>query len=132
MTDFIIKCGILLALFVFMCLMVLLMLHIFYTKIYVNYKKKTSYISVEELFTILQLFINNEIDIYERNVFATRGEIVSNANFDNIYQDLCNRICANFTDEFYEKFSNFISREAMVKMICHMVQVDLTEKIKKH
>lgn len=132
MTDFIIKCGIVLALFVFMCLMVLLMLHIFYTKIYVNYKKKTSYISVEELFTILQLFINNEIDIYERNVFATRGEIVSNANFDNVYQDLCNRICANFTDDFYEKFSNFISREAMVKTICHMVQVYLTEKIKKH
>ncbi len=132
MTDFVIKCGIVLALFVFMCLMVLLMLHVFYTKIYVNYKKKTSYISVEELFTILQLFINNEIDIYERNVFATRGEIVSNANFDNVYQDLCNRICANFTDEFYEKFSNFISREAMVKMICHMVQVYLTEKIKKH
>ena len=117
MTDFIIKCGILLALFVFMCLMVLLMLHIFYTKIYVNYKKKTSYISVEELFTILQLFINNEIDIYERNVFATRGEIVSNANFDNVYKDLCNRICANFTDEFYEKFSNIISREEMLKKI---------------
>lgn len=132
MIDFIIKCGIVLVTFIIMCLMILLILHIFYTKIYVNYKKRTSYISIEELFTILQIIINNEIDIYERNVFLTRGEIVSNSNFDNVYKDICERICSNFTDEFYDKFSNFISKETMIKTICHMVQVYLTEKIKKH
>ena len=132
MLEFAIKCGIVLVTFVLMCTSVLILLNIFYTKIYTNYKKRTSYISVDELFTILQLFINNEIDIYERNVFATRGEVVSNSNFDNYYKDICERICSNFTDEFYDKFSNFISKDAMIKTICHMVQVYLTEKIKKY
>lgn len=132
MIEFAIKCGISLLTFIITGISVLVMLNIFYTKIYVKYKKKTSYMTVEELFTILQLFINNEIDIYERNVFATRGEIVNNANFDNYYKDICERICENFTDDFYDKFSNFISKETMIKTICHMVQVYLTEKIKKY
>ena len=132
MTTFLIKCGIVLVVFLIMCGSVLLMLHIFYSKIYTEYKKKTSYISVEDLFTILQLIINNEISIYERNVFATRGEVVSNANFDNYYKDICERICENFTDDFYDKFSNFISKDTMIKTICHMVEVYLTEKIKKY
>ena len=97
--------------------------------ILIPYKRKTANMDINELYQALEIFVTNEIKLYEENVFDSRNQIVTNQNYDNFYKDLCIRITESLSDDFYNRFAYYMNKENLVKLICRMVSVYLQKKI---
>ncbi len=99
----------------------------FYRGIYTPYKIKTQNISFPELIEVLQASIRSEIEIYEKNIFDTRGAI-SNSNFDNYYHDIINSILNDLSPTFFARIGCFLTEDSVVSMIARTVRAYLVEK----
>ena len=91
-------------------------------------KKRT--LSFEDLIVIMTTVVQNEINIYERSFFRHKGAI-TNANYENFYHDLTNRIFSALPKTFFDEMSRYITTEAAATIICEKVHSYLQEKAKK-
>lgn len=107
----------------------LLASYLFYNYIYLKCKKRSQYVSVEDLYQTLAVIVSNEISLYERSIFEHGGKIVTNATFDNYYKDICQRIHDALSEELMYQFSFYLTEEAVYKVISRTVKNYLTEKI---
>ena len=104
---------------------------VFVKKVITPYKIKTSHMSVEELYEMLGLLIQNEISLYERSIFESGGQFLNNQTFDNYYKDICRKIGEEISPDFYEKLSPCMHEEAVQRFIARTVRAYLEEKIAK-
>lgn len=81
-----------------------------------------------ELFTILKLLINSEIEEYETDVFQSKGTI-SNSNFDHYYKDICKKIQSNISPALEQQLLKYMSERMLYTTIARAVKKYLTEKI---
>lgn len=123
------KCVIIAILVAVILAEILLFSLILTRKILIPYKRKTANMDIEELYQTLELFISNEIKLYEENIFDSRKQIVDNRNFENYYKDLCIRITENLSDDFYDRFSYYMDKDNLIKLICRTVSVYLQKKV---
>lgn len=98
-------------------------------KILLPYKYKTTNLSVSEMYSALQLVIQNEIDLYEKSVFENGGKMLNNQTFENYYKDICTRIVDDISEEFLDRFSYYLDRESIIRFISRTVKAYLQEKI---
>ena len=113
---------------VFIALVILASLFIFFKFIYSTHKIKITETSFNELMSILNIMIKTEIDLYENNVFNTKGSI-TNSNFENYYNDMCDSIINNISSDFFDKMSVYINKDAIVTFIARTVKTYLAGKI---
>lgn len=109
----------------------LLLAFVFVKKVLIPYKYKTAHTSVEELYEMLGLLIQNEIELYERSIFENGGSFLNNQTFDNYYKDICRKIGEDISPDFYEKFSSCMNEAAVKRFIARTVRAYLEEKIAK-
>lgn len=100
-------------------------------RVLVNYKRQTADLSVTELLTSLNAIMENEITIYERSIFEGGRKITTNAQFDNYYNDIVNRIIDDLSPEFFDRMSYFMKKEAVVALICRTIKAYLADQILK-
>ena len=98
-------------------------------KVMPQYKIKTAGLSFAEMLTSLNTIIENEIELYEKSIFEGGGKIGSNAQFENYYKDLVERILGDLSDEFFNRMCVYMSKEALVAFICRLVKAYLGEKV---
>ena len=101
---------------------------IFYFKIYRKYKFGTENADFETLMSVLNVIVHTEIDLYEKNIFDTKGGLTPQ-NFENYYDDIVHNIVKSLSSEFYTKMENYITKEAVVAYICRNVKEYLQTKV---
>lgn len=87
-------------------------------------------LSFEEMITIMTVIIKTEIEIYEHSIFRHKGAI-TNANYENFYHDLTDRIFSALPDAFFDDMSRYLSKEETATLICEKVHSYLQEKATK-
>ena len=100
----------------------------FFKFIYTPYKLKTTKISFSELLTVLNATINTELELYEKDVFKTKGALL-NSNFDNYYMDITTNIIKKLSPTFFMRMKIYLTEEAVAEVIARTVKIYLTEKI---
>ena len=104
---------------------------VFINKVLIPYKYKTAHLTVEELYSMLGLLIQNEINLYEKSVFENGGNFLNNQTFDNYYKDICRKIGEDISPEFYKKFDSCMNEAAVKRFIARTVRAYLEDKIAK-
>ena len=100
-----------------------------FKKVLPYYKRYSANLSMSELLVSLNTIIENEINVYERSIFDGGRKIIHNAQYNNYYKDLAERIIDDLSPEFFERVSFFMKKEAIVSLICRTVKDYLSEKI---
>ena len=110
------------------CILFLITTYVFYTFIYTKFKINTRDITFEELILSLNTVVNTCIQMYEKNVFNTKGSI-TNANYDNFYYDITSMIFDSLSPTFYMQMSVYITKDAVATIVCRNVKEYLNSKI---
>ena len=118
--------SIILTLVIFLC--ILSLFYIGYKTIKSN-KKPLQELSFEELFEIVNIIINNEISLYERNIFNNGGRILTKASYDNYYKDILQNVYNSLSDELVNSITVYINRDSFYTMISREIQIYLNAKI---
>jgi hypothetical protein len=118
--------SIILTLVIFLC--ILSLFYIGYKTIKSN-KKPLQELSFEELFEIVNIIINNEISLYERNIFNNGGRILTKASYDNYYKDILQNVYNSLSDELVNNITVYIDRDSFYTMISREIQIYLNAKI---
>lgn len=90
--------------------------------------RRYSQTSFPELLLILKTIIDTELDVYEKSVFLNRQGI-TNANYENYYNEITKHIIDSIPENYYEQMSKYLTKEAVITYICHLVHQYLQEKI---
>lgn len=113
---------------IFLCIVIIISACMFFKFIYTPYKLKTTKISFSELLTVLNATINTELELYEKDVFKTKGALL-NSNFDNYYMDITTNIIKKLSPTFFMQMKIYLTEEAVAEVIARTVKIYLTEKI---
>lgn len=90
---------------------------------------KLDTLSFDELFEIVNTVINNEVSLYERNIFNNGGKILEKATYDNYYKDILQNIFEALSDELIENITQYLTKDSFYSMVSREVQVYLNSKI---
>lgn len=107
----------------------LLASYIFYRYIYSSFLYKSTKMSFDDAWASLTLIVKSEIELYENNVFEKR-KAITNANFENFYKDLSNRIIKHISPTLMNSLTIYITEEAVYRYIARTVQSYLTQYAK--
>lgn len=117
--------------FIYLAILILLTVGSVLASFYI-YKKYivASYqkVSFTELLTILKFIIDGELNTYDETIFRLKGSI-TNSNFENFYRDLTSQIIDSIPDNFYVQMKPYLSKEAVIKIICRDVKKYLASKV---
>ena len=83
----------------------------------------------EEVYTVFVTIVKNEIELYENDVFEHRNAI-TNANYENYYKDLCNRIISKISPQLKRELRFYLSEEAIISYIARTVKQYLAAYVK--
>lgn len=92
------------------------------------YKIKVSDVSFQELLLALNAAIQTEFELWERNVFKSKGAI-TNSNFENYYNEISMHIAKSLSPTFYLNIGKYISEDAVISIIGRKTREYLTSKI---
>lgn len=92
-------------------------------------KKRIKELSFEELIQIVNIITNNEISLYERNIFNNGGKILDKASYDNYYKDILENIFKAISDDMIACITEYIDKESFYSMISREVLIYLNSKI---
>lgn len=81
-----------------------------------------------DLVVILRFLIDGELKNYDDTIFKQKGSI-TNSNFENFYNDITKHIISSIPENFYVQMSKYLSREAVIRIICRDVRKYLIEKV---
>lgn len=94
---------------------------IFYRFIFSRYKYISTTLSFDDAWASLTLIVKSEIELYENNVFEKR-KAITNANYENFYKDLSNRIIKHISPILMQSLNIYITEEAVYRYISRTVQ----------
>lgn len=100
----------------------------FVNTVWLPYKNAIYDNDFAELLSILKLIINTEIEEYENDVFMSK-QTISNANFDQFYKDINEKIRKNISPSFEQQMLKYVSEKMLYTTIARSVKKYLTEKI---
>lgn len=106
----------------------LFIVSVFIIEIKIKSKCKRADASFETLISILTLIVNTEITVYEHSLFREKAAI-TNSNYENFYNDICNAIFKSIPEEFYQQITHYITKEGVAEIICQLVQDYLQSKV---
>lgn len=98
-------------------------------KIYLPMRYQTMNLTTEEYFNELGMIIDGEIKLYEKDIFENGGKFLNDNTFENYLRDICKNIDRAIPDEFYERFSYYMSPIATKEFIVRTVRTYLTSKL---
>lgn len=96
---------------------------------YAKYKRKTKFLTMEEIVSSITAVCNVQFKLYDENRFREAGPKLDNSSFDNYFNELSSKCVNSLSDEFYDKASMFMTEESVAIMISEYVRNYLTSKI---
>jgi len=92
-------------------------------------KSKLDELTFEELFEIINIIINNEISLYERNIFDNGGKIIDKASYDNYYKDIFRNVLGSLSDDLVNHVTVYLNKDSFYSMISREIMVYLNSKV---
>jgi hypothetical protein len=92
-------------------------------------KSKLDELTFEELFEIINIIINNEISLYERNIFDNGGKIIDKASYDNYYKDIFRNVLESLSDDLVNHVTVYLNKDSFYSMISREIMVYLNSKV---
>ena len=80
------------------------------------------------LLEILLAMIDIELQLYENEIFNDR-EGITNSNFNNFYQDICESIETHISPEFMSMMTVYVTEEFVYTLIARKVKAYLVTKV---
>lgn len=100
-----------------------------YKFILIKFKQRTQDLTIEELFNSINVIVNNEISLYERNILDNGGKIITNASYQNYYKDIMENITKALSPDIVARISFYLKEEALITWISREVKIYLNSKI---
>lgn len=99
--------------------------------LYVKIKKSIPDSQVSDFATLLEILlamINLELQLYETEIFSNR-EGITNSNFTNFYNDICNSVEQHISDDFMKKITVYVTEDFVYTLIARKVKAYLVDKV---
>lgn len=93
------------------------------------YRIKTQTATPEQMFKFLQLIIENDIAIFDKEVLGTRDKGLTNSEYENYYTLLVTAILDGLSPDFVDRMSYLISEKHLAEIVSSIVHEYLAEKI---
>lgn len=97
-------------------------------KILCKYTLIASQDSFQELIIALNIAVQTELDLWEKDVFVDKNAI-TNSNFENYYHEITEHILKSLSPIFFKKMSQYITEEAIISIIARKTKEYLVSKI---
>lgn len=107
---------------------IIVIIYIAYDKILSRYALTTSPDSFQELIIALNIAIQTELDLWEKDVFIDKNAI-TNSNFENYYHEITDHILKSLSPFFFKKMSQYITEDAIISIIARKTKEYLVSKI---
>lgn len=107
---------------------VIVVAYIICDKILCKYTLTTSSDSFQELVLTLNIAIQTELDLWEKDVFVDKNAI-SNSNFENYYHEITTHILKSLSPIFFKKISQYITEDAVISIVGRKTKEYLVSKI---
>lgn len=107
---------------------VIVVAYIICDKILCKYTLTTSSDSFQELVLTLNIAIQTELDLWEKDVFVDKNAI-SNSNFENYYHEITEHILKSLSPIFFKKISQYITEDAVISIVGRKTKEYLVSKI---
>lgn len=102
--------------------------YVVFLKILIKYRRITSDVSIQELLIILNSVIQTELELFDKDVFSTKGSL-TNSNFDNYYHEISRHIIDSLSPVFFENISKYMTEDAVITLIGRHVKEYLVTKV---
>jgi len=112
-----------------LCILLLLIASLLPNIINKPHKSKLDELTFEELFEIINIIINNEISLYERNIFDNGGKIIDKASYDNYYKDIFRNVLESLSDDLVNHVTVYLNKDSFYSMISREIMVYLNSKV---
>lgn len=107
---------------------IIVVAYIICDKILCKYTLTTSSDSFQELVLTLNIAIQTELDLWEKDVFVDKNAI-TNSNFENYYHEITNHILKSLSPIFFKKISQYITEDAVISIVARKTKEYLAGKI---
>ena len=105
------------------------LIYAIYKFVLIKFKQRTQDLTIEELFNSINVIVNNEISLYERNILDNGGKIITNASYQNYYKDIMENITKSLSPDIIARIGLYIKEEALITWISREVKIYLNSKI---
>ena len=105
------------------------LIYAIYKFVLIKFKQRTQDLTIEELFNSINVIVNNEISLYERNILDNGGKIITNASYQNYYKDIMENITKSLSPDIIARIGFYIKEEALITWISREVKIYLNSKI---
>ena len=105
------------------------LIYAIYKFVLIKFKQRTQDLTIEELFNSINVIVNNEISLYERNILDNGGKIITNASYQNYYKDIMENITKSLSQDIIARIGFYIKEEALITWISREVKIYLNSKI---
>lgn len=112
-----------------LCILLLLIASLLPNIINKSHKSKLDELTFEQLFEIINIIINNEISLYERNIFDNGGKIIDKASYDNYYKDIFRNVLESLSDDLVNHVTVYLNKDSFYSMISREIMVYLNSKV---
>lgn len=93
-----------------------------------EYKITVSEVSFDELLLALNATINTELELWEKDVFREKTNVVAtNSRYKNYYHEITTHIMDSLSPKFYANMEKYISQEAVASIVARRVRLFLNE-----
>ena len=105
------------------------LIYAIYKFVLIKFKQRTQDLTIEELFNSINVIVNNEISLYERNILDNGGKIITNVSYQNYYKDIMENITKSLSPDIIARIGFYIKEEALITWISREVKIYLNSKI---
>lgn len=111
--------------------LILFISYMLFRKILPKYKITVAESSLEDIFMTLNVTVNTEFDLWEKDVFIDDGGIANNSQYENFYNEICMNILNSLSDAYFETAEKYIKKEAIITIVARQTKNFLNKHVQE-
>lgn len=105
--------------------------YIIFRKILPQYKLSLSNASLEDVIMTLNVTVNTEFELWEKDVFIDDGGIANNSQYENFYNEISINILNSLSEAFYISAERYLTRDAIVTIVARQTKNFLNKHVQE-
>lgn len=112
-------------------ILILFSIYIIFRKILPKYKITVSELSLSDVVATLNVIINTELELWEKDVFVDQSGIGNNSQYENYYNEICMNILNSLSDAYFDSAEKFIKRDAIATIVARHTKNFLNKHVQE-
>lgn len=106
-------------------------IYIIFHKILPTYKITVAEASLSDIIMTLNVTINTEFELWEKDVFVDESGIGNNSQYENYYNEICMNIINSLSDAYFANAEKYIKKDAIVTIIARQTKNFLNKHVQE-